>query len=245
VAGVAERDVSAMLDVVAEGASADGLEPFPSSVLVKLERVIRAAAIVAYQLIDWPTGHCRLLEQVQISGCVVPSSVSEIASQISHQDPINHGRRRRERRVLKLSDFYRRRELLRLDFYREVWRPLGIDDSLRVWLPGTSTQARAIVLERGGRNFTERDRTVLHLLRLHLSRIRLNAEFRRRHANGASRLTEREAEVLGWVARGKTNREISTILFVSPHTVRTHLEHVFEKLDVHTRTAAIAKARFS
>ena len=234
-----------MLDVVAEGASAGGLEPFPSSVLVKLERVIRADAIVAYQLIDWPTGLCHLVEQVEIFGRVVPAPVVKIADQISDQDPINHGRRRRERRVLKLSDFYRRRELLRLDFYREVWRPLGIDDSLRVWLPGTSTQARAIVLERGGRNFTERDRTVLQLLRLHLSKIRLNAEFRRRHANGASSLTEREAEVLGWVARGKTNREIGKILFVSPHTVRTHLEHVFEKLDVHTRAAAIAKARLS
>lgn len=55
-------------------------------------------------------------------------------------------------------------------------------------------------------------------------------------------LTERETEVLRWVARGKSNAEIATLLFVSPHTVRKHLEHVYEKLRVHSRTAAVARA---
>lgn len=57
------------------------------------------------------------------------------------------------------------------------------------------------------------------------------------------RLTPREAEVLGWVACGHTNKQVAAILDVSPHTIRTQLEHVFEKLDVHTRTAAVAKAQ--
>jgi DNA-binding CsgD family transcriptional regulator len=55
-------------------------------------------------------------------------------------------------------------------------------------------------------------------------------------------LTDREAEILGWVARGLTNQEIAALLLVSPHTVRTHLEHAFKKLGVHTRTAAVARA---
>jgi DNA-binding CsgD family transcriptional regulator len=53
-------------------------------------------------------------------------------------------------------------------------------------------------------------------------------------------LTEREAEILGWVARGKTNHEIADLLVVSPHTVRKHLENAYAKLGVHTRTAAVA-----
>jgi DNA-binding CsgD family transcriptional regulator len=53
-------------------------------------------------------------------------------------------------------------------------------------------------------------------------------------------LTEREEEILRWVARGKTNREIASLLFVSPHTVRKHLEHAYAKLGVHSRAAAIA-----
>lgn len=52
------------------------------------------------------------------------------------------------------------------------------------------------------------------------------------------RLTLREAEVLYWVIKGKTNKDIGDILGTSPRTVHKHLEHVFEKLAVETRTAA-------
>jgi len=55
-------------------------------------------------------------------------------------------------------------------------------------------------------------------------------------------LTAREAEVLYWVAQGKTNRDIAAILELSPRTVHKHLEHVFAKLGVETRTAAAALA---
>lgn len=54
----------------------------------------------------------------------------------------------------------------------------------------------------------------------------------------AFRLTQREAEVLYWVVRGKTSKDIGDILGSSPRTVDKHLEHVFEKLGVETRTAA-------
>ena len=54
----------------------------------------------------------------------------------------------------------------------------------------------------------------------------------------AFRLTAREAEVLYWVSKGKINKDIGEILGTSPRTVNKHLEHVFEKLGVETRTAA-------
>ena len=54
----------------------------------------------------------------------------------------------------------------------------------------------------------------------------------------AFRLTQREAEVLYWVTLGKTSRDIGEIVGSSPRTVDKHLEHVFEKLGVETRTAA-------
>ena len=56
------------------------------------------------------------------------------------------------------------------------------------------------------------------------------------------KLTAREAEVLYWVVKGKTNLDIGDILGSSPRTVQKHLEHVFEKLGVETRTAAAAMA---
>lgn len=55
-------------------------------------------------------------------------------------------------------------------------------------------------------------------------------------------VTERESEVLYWVANGKTNREIAEILEMSPRTVNKHLEQLFPKLGVENRTAAAGVA---
>ncbi len=56
------------------------------------------------------------------------------------------------------------------------------------------------------------------------------------------RLTGREAEVLNWLAGGKTNRDIAEILGMSPRTVNKHLERVYVKLGVENRAAAVAIA---
>ena len=60
----------------------------------------------------------------------------------------------------------------------------------------------------------------------------------RRH----SLLTGREQEVLALVAEGLTNAEIGALLWISAGTVRRHLENVYAKLEVHTRTAAVRAA---
>jgi len=56
-------------------------------------------------------------------------------------------------------------------------------------------------------------------------------------------LTQKEAEVLYWAMQGKTNKDVADILGGSPRTVNKHMEHIFEKLGVETRTAAAALAR--
>ena len=55
-------------------------------------------------------------------------------------------------------------------------------------------------------------------------------------------LTGRESEVLLWLSRGKSNREIGAILTISPRTVNKHLEQIFVKLGVENRSAAVARA---
>jgi two-component system, NarL family, response regulator LiaR len=55
-------------------------------------------------------------------------------------------------------------------------------------------------------------------------------------------LTARELEVLQLLAFGHTNKDIAEQLFISPDTVKTHLEHIFEKLGTSDRTAAVAEA---
>ncbi len=55
-------------------------------------------------------------------------------------------------------------------------------------------------------------------------------------------LTTREAEVLLWIARGKSNREISEILLISPRTVNKHLERIFSKMGIENRASATSIA---
>lgn len=56
------------------------------------------------------------------------------------------------------------------------------------------------------------------------------------------KLSAREADVLFWISKGKTNREIGHILGISPRTINKHLEQIFKKLEVDNRTNAAAKA---
>jgi DNA-binding CsgD family transcriptional regulator len=59
----------------------------------------------------------------------------------------------------------------------------------------------------------------------------------------AARLTTRELEVFGQLAAGRDRRGIARILGVSPHTVRTHIQKIFVKLDVHSVIEALALLR--
>ncbi|MFJ7997706.1 response regulator [Streptomyces sp. NPDC096310] len=62
----------------------------------------------------------------------------------------------------------------------------------------------------------------------------------RNPAAGDEPLSAREREVLGWVARGTSNRRIAAELFISEATVKTHLTHLYAKLGVKDRAAAVA-----
>jgi DNA-binding NarL/FixJ family response regulator len=64
----------------------------------------------------------------------------------------------------------------------------------------------------------------------------------RLHTPGHEVLSAREIEILEHVARGRTNKEIGTALFISEATVKTHLLHIFAKLDVQDRTQAVTVA---
>ncbi len=57
----------------------------------------------------------------------------------------------------------------------------------------------------------------------------------------SSELSERESEVLGWVARGKSNATIGEILGISSHTVNAHMRHIYLKLGVFDRVTAAVR----
>jgi DNA-binding NarL/FixJ family response regulator len=80
---------------------------------------------------------------------------------------------------------------------------------------------------------------VLTLLRPHLHQAYLDAE-RRRHP--VPRLTPRQTDLLRLVAAGHTNTQIARRLGISEATVRTHLENIYGRLQVSSRTAAVTRA---
>jgi DNA-binding CsgD family transcriptional regulator len=94
----------------------------------------------------------------------------------------------------------------------------------------------SFVLNRTRRDFTDRERALLDLLRPYLSSL-----FKKARANPG--MTAREAEVLRWVAAGKSDAQIGAILRISPRTVQKHLQNLYQKLGVESRTAAAMRAR--
>jgi DNA-binding CsgD family transcriptional regulator len=234
-----DKDVRSALDLVWDAAGYTGVDPFPREFLEQLARLIPADVIVGYHEVEvgppW-----RAVEAIEIPAEGVPTEIQQAAKPFCPQDPLQNGLHRRECRVLKLSDCLTRRGMQRLDFYHCVWKPLGIDDSLRVWLPASPGHARTMYLERGKRDFSERDRALLELLRPSLIKIVRRAD-RRRQGDVRGLLTPRELEILQWIRRGKTTRQIAAVLVLSPHTVRKHIEHILEKLDARTRSEAVAR----
>ncbi len=169
--------------------------------------------------------------------------------------PAEYRRQTGRGEALALSDFVDRAGLEKLAIHAEYYRPLGVEDDLSINVRRSNVVTCAAVLRRR-RGFDAEEREVMNALRPHFKLAWANAEsFARLAASTAQAseraqewspealevrfgLTPREAEVLLWVAQGKTNPEVAGILGIRPHTVRTHLEKVFAKLGVETRHAA-------
>lgn len=64
-----------------------------------------------------------------------------------------------------------------------------------------------------------------------------------KHALEKTELSAREYEVLEWMAKGKSNKEIGEAMYLSEHTIKTHCSNIFMKMDVRRRTQAIEKGR--
>ena len=265
--------------------------------------------------------------------------------------PLFKNYRRGDGSATKISDFMSQRQFRRTALYNEFYRRAGLDHQISKGLPGEPGLVTSVSLLRRGRDFSERDRLLLNLLRPHLNQayrnahtfdamktelaaLRLGVEaldqglvildaaggvlsmtararqwirdyfgssagdtlpaslaswvrhvrrstagddapppreplilerpghqltvrlvptgdqsvlLLRRHQTevapdtlSALGLSRREAEALAWVMQGKTNAEIATILGTSTRTIHKHLERVFRKLGVETRTAAAA-----
>ena len=287
------------------------------------------------------------------------AEIVEIHGSYIDENPlINHYRRTLDGQAVKITDFLTRSEFRRLGLYNDVFRRVGLDQWMTIVLPHGPLAATAVSLGRSGKDFSERDRLALNLLRPHLLHAHHNTEsltqvqqesvgmkqmmekldravvvlgkegrlqWRTERAErwiweyfgsaqdaghlpedlrrwvehqrsalgdqsdiplpqhplvikGAGKrllvrfvadnladhhllileeqyiglsaeslksslgLTDREAEILLGIAQGKTNKAIAEDLYVSPLTVKTHLQRFYRKLGVQSRSEALSMA---
>jgi DNA-binding CsgD family transcriptional regulator len=150
--------------------------------------------------------------------------------------------------VIVLSDVFSRGQRTSVDFNPNFQE--GVSDEIQIDLDPTRTWFAGLNVA-GDSDFGDRERLLMHRLRPHLVGLYRSAEVRRRldsitaafDPDATDRLTRRECEVMLRVADGLSNAEIASVLVVERSTVRKHLEHIYEKLGVRSRTAALAKIR--
>jgi len=236
---LARADLRAALDLVASVAAAEGPDPFPLSVVSGLQRLVDADA-GGYVETTVPGGFRShvLVTQPQ------PPWLFDVLAQVGRGDPTHAVYCHARTEPIAISDVLSRSEFQRLPLYRLAGEPLGVEDCLRLYLPAPNGVARFFFFDRSRRGFPVRARALLTLLRPHLALAR-QRWIREIGAMRPGSLTPRESEVLRWVACGATNAEIARELWITEHTVRKHLENTYEKLGVHTRTAAVARAAAS
>lgn len=236
---LARGDVERLLRFVS-ATSGSGHSLFTPELLVELGRLV-PADLVTYLWnqddgLEYLTRPGESEEELGVADEV--SDAAEVALIGRAEDPITRRRLQGSRETLMFSDFLTLRQYRSTRLYAEYFRLYDVDRRLTVHVGG---DAYAVVaFDRKGRDFDERDRLVLDLLQPHLGRMYADGRAWQ-HAAAQTRLTAREIEVLGLVADGKTNGEIARALWLSPGTVRKHLENIFAKLGVHTRTAAAAR----
>jgi DNA-binding CsgD family transcriptional regulator len=327
---LARGDEGRLLRFVAEAESFGGDHPFAGEFLTQLGRLVPAEWICYTDCHgcggDDP-GH--RFDRPGDEGFYSGIDWAAVMPVVEAECPILQQFRQVGFAAFKISDFFSRRELYRTPTFKFLLEPYGLKDNLELRLPIVPPGGK-FGFDRGGRNFSARDRAVVEALSPHLVRLQRAGESRRRlraalalhestqaavvllevddHVGFAStaarklldryfgkngtglpdsvtswllerrraatfeplridagdralvvelvdaallleerrsmpRLTAREREILDLVEEGKTNAEIAERLWLSRGTVRKHLDNVYAKLGVHTRTAAAAFVR--
>lgn len=342
------QDLTVLLDGLRDSYELRDLEEFAAHVLRTVPRLV-ACDIRSYNEVNLRKRRASFLTDPALD---LPDNQSIFNRNIADHPLIAYYETTRDGRPVKFSDFLSRTGLHRLGIYGEFFRPLRVEHQMALSFPVAPSTIVGIALSRRRRDFSERDRLLLELLRPHLVRAYENAEAvsgmkrdlalalrgvealgrgivwmqpdgRAQLATAAARrwlgeyfgpwrgrrlpdalrrwvrqqeadvgglpapraplvveregkrlivrlitesarslllleerhtsldsealerlgLTSREAEIMTWVAQGKTDAEVGMIFGLSPRTVAKHLEHTYQKLGVETRTAAAARVQ--
>lgn len=187
------------------------------------------------------------------------AETAEIFDRLAGENPlIAHYARTGDGQPVRFSDFLSRRRLHRLALYDELYRPMGVEHQIAFVLPSPPGEVVGIALNRRRHDFTGEEAAMLDLLRAPLRACYQRLVERERltsllgaYENGediaaqlaALGLSERECEVMGVVIGGASNAQVAISLGVSRRTVEKHLQNIYLRLDVTSRTQAIAMVR--
>jgi DNA-binding CsgD family transcriptional regulator len=245
---LSRADLERSLELIEEGWSFAGTTAFPPELLADLQRLVPCNSVRYSELDRVGKRSLMLTEYPKYDGPLPARWYWDVRDEYS---PCLYQDRTLDFRATKLSDFVSMRELKRLSIYHDYLHVLGSDHEIYVGLDAPLQHTKVFLFNRDRCDFTERDRAVLDLLRPHLAAMYRAAQDRAALASASvppelpAILTEREREVLALVREGKTNADIAVSLWIAPGTVRRHLENVYAKLGVHSRTAALAASRHS
>ena len=359
-----QRDLEASLLYLRELYAQRDLESFKHYILTTIGSVVPSESVIYVDpsvsvTVDDPAGGASAWEAEPAFSSPGLTEIVELHGSYIDENPlINHYRRTLDGQAVKISDFLTQSEFRRLGLYNDIFRRVGLDQWMTIVLPHGPLAATAVSLGRSGKDFSERDRLLLNLLRPHLlqaydnaaaltqmqqeslrikqtmekldravvvlgekGRLQWCTERAERWiseyfepAQGAGHLpenlqrwvehqrsalvdqrdiplpqhplvmkragkrllvrfvadtledhhllileeqyialsaeslksslgiTDREAEILLSIAQGKTNKEIAEDLYVSPLTVKTHLQRFYRKLGVESRAEALSRA---
>ncbi len=233
------RLVDALADV-------DDPADVPGIVLPGLARLV-PCDVLTYNEIGLAPDQVRYLDYP--AGALSPASLAVFARHVHEHPLITHYQRTNDARPAKISDFLDRQRFHSLGLYAEFFAAIPVEHQLAISLSSPGEWIIGLAFNRARGDFTELDRDVLSSLReplaagMRRATARRDAKLALSEATSAQlgQLTETEVRTLELVARGHTNVAIGHMLDVSPRTVAKHLEHIYTKLAVNNRAAAIAR----
>lgn len=246
-------DSEAVLEFLAEVDELDDQEPYSVGLLDRLRRLIPSTVVVYGEadlrarryvtlIADDPAGNDD--DDDDLYWLVGPCPIADYRVRTG------------DLTTIRMSDIVGRARWHEQPVYREYFRPGAIEYIADLGLGTGKDWYRSVVLlrERNESDFSERDRAVLESLRPHLRAREARAALRRsllepsvvavrQPHDSDPHLTVREREVVALVAAGSTNAEIAAELWVTPGTVKKHLENVYLKLGVGSRAAAASRVQ--
>ena len=232
---------------------------FPNHLFAILSELL-PGTLNTFDSLELATGRAESHISPDVNSIVPVAQVEPAVRAYLWQNPVLGPLTSQPASVVRLGDGASPRDFHRTDLYHHCFRPLDIKHQLAAGL-GRAGYASGFAVNRGGsRDFTPREVELVRRLRPHVERAHartlLVADLRQQWVPATapapnsrapeaslSELTTRETEVLHWMAEGKRDGEIATILGIAPRTANKHVEHILGKLGVETRTAAAALVR--